>query len=132
MKLDKIKFGLLIGMIVNRGAHLLTSDIEQIDNIIDVDVPEPIEHHCYPKNENVENLIKHMALGTNKIDAIREHRAITGMGLKESKDAIERYWPVGGQRVIGFTKGELMSKLNANAPEAQSDFDVIVDFINSL
>ncbi len=29
----------------------------------------------------------------SKIEAIREHRAMTGYGLKESKDEIEKYWP---------------------------------------
>lgn len=29
----------------------------------------------------------------HKIEAIREHRMMTGYGLKESKDEIEKYWP---------------------------------------
>ena len=27
-----------------------------------------------------------------KIEAIKEYRSLTGMGLKESKDAVEMYW----------------------------------------
>jgi ribosomal protein L7/L12 len=29
----------------------------------------------------------------SRINAIRLHRQFTGLGLKESKDAVERYWP---------------------------------------
>jgi len=33
-----------------------------------------------------------MAEGTRKIEAIKCHRKITGYGLKESKDTVEKYW----------------------------------------
>lgn len=39
----------------------------------------------------IENLLKAMKNG-QKIEAIKAYRALTEMGLKESKDAIERYY----------------------------------------
>ena len=91
MKLDKMKFAQLVHFIGNRlNANLTDVFIASLDEIIDIDVPEP--QVAYPKNENVERLMMFMVGGTHKIDAIREHRALTGMGLKDSKDAVERYW----------------------------------------
>jgi len=94
MKLDKIKFARLIGWLERVHAlNLQPGDIEQLDNIIDVEMPEaeaPIV--VRPSNADVEHLMVLMAEGTRKIEAIKCHRIITGMGLKESKDAVERYW----------------------------------------
>lgn len=45
-------------------------------------VPQPVDA------SEVIALIKHMALD-RKIEAIKSYRALTGFGLKESKDAIE-------------------------------------------
>lgn len=92
MKLDKITFGRVVAHCVSNGMSVGEYEVERLDQLIDIPVVEPVAEHVYPKNENVEALLKHMAAGTNKIDAIREHRAITGMGLKDSKDAVERYW----------------------------------------
>jgi ribosomal protein L7/L12 len=39
---------------------------------------------------DIEELLKAMADG-RKIDAIRYHRALTKMGLRESKELIEKY-----------------------------------------
>lgn len=93
MKLTRIQLAKLIGFIErNHAVNMTENQIENIDDIIDIEVPAQIE--VYPKNENVEALMKHMAAGISKIDAIREHRAITGIGLKDSKDAVERYWNI--------------------------------------
>src|SRR5882724_7397412 len=91
MKLDKIKFARLVAYLSRNGFDGYQSNIEAIDDMIDIEVPMPIEHH-YPKNDDVERLMALMAEGTHKIEAIKHHRNITGMGLKESKDAVERYW----------------------------------------
>ena len=42
--------------------------------------------------EELNVLMMLMAEGTRKIDAIKQHRQLTGAGLKESKDAVEKYW----------------------------------------
>jgi len=93
MKLDKIKFARLIGYLAQK-VPLHSSEIEAIDNLIDIEVPMPIEHH-YPKSDDIDRLDRLMMLmveGTRKIEAIKTYRILTGYGLKESKDAVERYW----------------------------------------
>jgi ribosomal protein L7/L12 len=40
----------------------------------------------------VDELLLYMGKGTQKIEAIKAYRNLTGAGLKESKDAVERYW----------------------------------------
>lgn len=90
MKLDKMKFARLIGFLSRNGFDAYEDNIKCVDDMIDIDVP--VTEIAYPKNENVERLMMFMAGGTHKIDAIREYRALTGMGLKDSKDAVERYW----------------------------------------
>jgi len=93
MKLDKIKFARLIGYLAQK-VPLHSSEIEAIDNLIDIEVPMPIEHH-YPKSDDIDRLDRLMMLmveGTRKIEAIKTYRILTGYGLKESKDAVERIW----------------------------------------
>jgi len=91
MKLDKIKFARLVAYLSRNGFDGYQSNIEAIDDMIDIELPMPIEHH-YPKNDDVERLMSLMAEGTRMIEAIKIYRNITGMGLKDSKDAVERYW----------------------------------------
>lgn len=130
MKLDKIKFGELIALIANivQRKNIDAHDITLLDDLIDL--PDAQQVAVYPKNENVEALMKHMAAGTNKIGAIREHRAITGMGLKESKDAVERYWPV--VKPNSYTYTELKAKLNAGEFIDERNRDVIAAFLDQL
>jgi len=42
--------------------------------------------------QQVDDLMKWMVEGTHKIEAIKAYRTLTGLGLKESKDAVEKYW----------------------------------------
>ena len=92
MKLDKIMFARLIALITSEYKYMHDDFVKAVDDLIDIEVPEP--QIVRPSNENVERLMALMVEGTKKIDAIREHRTITGMGLKESKDAVERYWNI--------------------------------------
>lgn len=91
MKLDKVRFATLIGFISrSAGVTFSVSEIVEIDDIIDMPIPEPVE-----KIINVDQLHTLMALmqeGTQKIEAIKQHRMMTGYALKESKDAVEKYW----------------------------------------
>lgn len=112
MKLDKIKFARLIAMLASEYGYIHEDFIQAVDNLIDIEVPEQV---AYPKNENVEALMKHMAAGTNKLDAIREHRAITGMGLKDSKEAVERYW------LYKWTGEELFNRLTQSSYNADEE-----------
>lgn len=42
--------------------------------------------------EEVNNLMRLMKGGCLKIEAIKSYRTLTGVGLKEAKDAVEKYW----------------------------------------
>lgn len=92
MKLGKLEFARLIGFIERtQNLNMASSYIEELDNIIDIDVPQP-EAVAINVND-LDNMLALMQSGDRKIDAIRTYRALTGHGLKESKDAVEKYWP---------------------------------------
>lgn len=88
MKLDKIKFARLIGYL-SQFIALNDRNMQDIDDMIDINV-EPV---ALPINLSaVDGLIQCMAGGTQKIEAIKYYRSLTGYGLKESKDAVEKCW----------------------------------------
>ena len=89
MKLDKIKFASLIGFISCRYALTITpDDIYEMDAIIEFQIPDLAKADV----NTVERLMSLMYQNTQKIEAIKAFRDLTGAGLKESKDAVERYW----------------------------------------
>lgn len=90
MKLNRIAFAKLIGFCAGNGMSTGTYEIEHIDELIDIEVPEASA--IYPQAEDVNCLMALMAEGTRKIEAIKMHRKVTGWGLKESKDAVEKHW----------------------------------------
>ena len=54
---------------------------------------EPVPVSDLQVNPDVlDALLALLQEGTYKIEAIRYYRMMTGAGLKESKDAIEKYW----------------------------------------
>lgn len=82
---DPIKFATLISYITTlRGSGLNDYDIQPIATLIDT-------LGGSQSVESVDRLLSHMAAG-RKIEAIKEYRIMTGAGLKDSKDAVERYW----------------------------------------
>ena len=95
MKLDKIAFAKLIGYLGRQFAISFDEfEMRTLDDLIDipVPVPEPVvvpKASCY----DVDTLLSHMGKDGYKIEAIKTYRVLTGAGLKESKDAVERYWP---------------------------------------
>lgn len=93
MKLDKIRFARVIAMISSRldVDHLSNEFVADLDHLIDIEV-EPEKGHS--SVSDVNNLMRLMRDGTQRIEAIKVYRTITGAGLKESKDAVEAHWPV--------------------------------------
>lgn len=89
-KLDKIKFAQVVAMVASEYKYVHNDFIEALDRAIDIEQPE--QERVYPMNNHIDELMKLMVEGQRKIEAIKVHRAITGMGLKDSKDAVERYW----------------------------------------
>ena len=90
MKLDRLKLASLIGFLSCRYALTFTQDdIREADEIIDFEVPtqQANEASCNDVNE----LLRQLNKPDGFIPAIRVYRVLTGAGLKESKEAIERY-----------------------------------------
>jgi len=87
MKLDRIKFATLIGYCANRGMTVDKTDVEVLNALTEINV-EPVP---YADDALVNDLLKAMKNG-NKIDAIEAYRSLTGLGLKDSKDAVEAQW----------------------------------------
>lgn len=87
MKLDKIKFARLVTWIASNASYQFNeTDLQYIDDMIDIDVPQ-VKLPC----SIVDELLREIVSPDGFIPAIKAYRAITGAGLKESKEAIERY-----------------------------------------
>jgi Ribosomal protein L7/L12 C-terminal domain len=90
MKLDKIAFAYVVARCVNNGMFADRLVIEELECLIDIDVSVADPVKVDPND--VDSLLDLMAKGKQKIEAIKAYRSLTGVGLKESKDAVERYW----------------------------------------
>lgn len=124
MKLDKIRFARLMNVLSRWGLHELgEADIREIDDIIDVDMPPAPMMNA----ETLHVLMSLMQEGTKKIEAIKQHRMMTGYGLKESKDIVEKYWH---SSEIKLSKNEFYKKLNDAGIDHETD-NKIASFINS-
>lgn len=126
MKLDKIKFSYLIGMIAfiaNR--NLNPDEIQDIDDAININV-EPVEVPGKADPATINELMRAIHAG-EKIAAIKAYRSMTGYGLKEAKDAVEKDWE------RKYSKHELNEKLGKlNPPWDVVRFDAVKSFIESL
>jgi len=96
MKIDQIKLLSLVSWITSHSDHafdeyemeIFVSKIHNLE-VIEAQVP-----YQPPKADIqlVDVLMQLMMEGQRKIEAIKVHRQLTGLGLKESKDAVEKYW----------------------------------------
>lgn len=88
MKLDKIRFAMLIGFISKRySMTIIGDDIAEIDRIIDVDIlDQPLP---FLTDAGIINEMFNCMINSRKIEAIKYYRQLTGCGLKDSKDAVE-------------------------------------------
>lgn len=81
--MDKIKFAELVSYVSTiTGSHL---DLYIIDRL------NTLTASVGNNTVNLVPLFDALASG-RKIDAIKEHRRLTGFGLKESKDEVERVY----------------------------------------
>ncbi len=96
MKLDRMAFAKVVAHCITNGMSAGDYEIEELDARINIEVPtQPVNT---AKCSDVDDLLKAMALG-EKIPAIKAYRVLTGVGLKESKDAVEKYWMSKGNYV---------------------------------
>lgn len=93
MKLDKIKFAKVVSWIsrITNGLEFAEEDLRELDDIIDINVEPVIIPSEYINHHAVDTMLEAIA-NDRKILAIIAYRSMTGEGLKDSKDAIERYW----------------------------------------
>lgn len=111
MKLDKIRFARLIcyiqGYLSDNKSTLSDYDLEDIDNACQFELPQSDVIH--PEVSDVNRLMELMAAGTQKVEAIKSYRILTGLGLKESKDAVEKYWKA--QPYATHTLGDILAQV---------------------
>jgi ribosomal protein L7/L12 len=89
MRMSTVKFAKLIGNIERQHAINMTeNEIEDIYDLIDVEVPVVTNKVAM---EDVNELLRQIANPDGFIPAIKAYRVLTGAGLKESKEAIEKY-----------------------------------------
>jgi ribosomal protein L7/L12 len=101
MKLDNIRFARVISYISATicNYQLSVGVIEDLNDLIDFEVPTPVElpvsTSIFGKasETDVNKLLYAFSAGDRKIEAIKAYRSLTGAGLKESKEAIEKYSP---------------------------------------
>lgn len=89
--MDKIKFAHLcvyIGYLITQGACLTDYQVSEIDTLINDGMPHRGLGYT---DAAMEEFMTAMHDG-RKIDAIKAHRTMSGMGLKESKDFVEKHW----------------------------------------
>ena len=92
MKLDKIRFAMLVAYIgeLQQRQGLNGTEINRLDELIDIEAADgPV---AYPSTSDINELMRLMAAGTQKIEAIKVYRKLTGWGLKDSKEEVERHW----------------------------------------
>lgn len=99
--MDKIKFARMINLLSHWGMRELDQhemqELDKLTTIVSVPVSGAQLQDIMPQRavvaeDDVNNLLRLMAAKEQKIDAIKAYRQITNAGLKEAKDAIERYW----------------------------------------
>lgn len=94
--MDKIKFAILIGyvtMIANRnGPQCLTDhEISEVGKLVDDLMPVQQSSNGHATQEAVNELLDYMRKMDGLIPSIKAYRALTNAGLKEAKEAVERY-----------------------------------------
>jgi len=112
MKLDKLKFARLVLALARDG---WCGSVTELDDMLDIDVPEPTQM-VYPATSDINRLMALMVEGTQKIEAIKLHRKLTGWGLKESKDEVEKYWVAKKPKEEGSTLGDILGHATNRPP----------------
>lgn len=90
MRLDKIRFAKVVQFI---GRQLDSAELTELDALIDIDLPQQ-EPYRADAAAAIDELLKHINRAGGFIETIRAYRALTGAGLKESKEAVEKYMNV--------------------------------------
>lgn len=127
MKLDKIKFGRLVAHCISNGMSAGEYEVDTLDQLCDIDVPEAAKVNHEDVNELLRCMLSANADGF--IPAIKAYRALTNAGLKEAKEAIERYRST--VAITGWTKKELQAKINLHVHN-DTEHKIISKFVSEL
>ena len=124
VKMDRIRFAQLIGWLCMRTGYTFNIDeVVDIDSALVFDIPDE-----KAKPADVDELLKQFSAIDGFIGAIKAYRTLTGEGLKEAKEAIERYRYTTGLEQF---KKRALEKLDDHG-YSKLDYDVIKSFIENL
>lgn len=90
--MNTIKFAQLVNWLTKFGMHHL--DKIEMEELYKCVQPDPVSSNVFVSQEVVNELLACMNNANSKIEAIRAYRMLTGATLKDSKDAVEKYWKV--------------------------------------
>lgn len=91
--LNKMQFAKLVTFVGGMCGHSLSEDeLYKLDELTTPQLVTSISGRPTVAEVDVDDLMGRMNAKTNKIDAIKAYRQITNAGLKEAKDAVEKYW----------------------------------------
>jgi ribosomal protein L7/L12 len=115
-KLDKIAFAKLAISIqywITSDHNLSEYDLQRLEELTEIpDVPETVPTRA--NASDVNELLCYMSESTKKLEAIKAYRQLTGLGLKESKDAVEKYWVEKSGRTAKTLVNAMLSSLNSD------------------
>lgn len=92
--MDKIRFAVLINFISARTGKEFT--MNEIEDLHTLTMPSPLTpglDRAIVSEQVVCELMNAMKRH-QKIEAIKAYRCLTNVGLREAKDAVEKYWGV--------------------------------------
>lgn len=91
--MEKKLFARLISHITQLCGHSMDQyEIEAIESLTTpVVAPTTSTYYSQVTAEKLDDMLRAIRDG-HKIEAIKAYRTMSGIGLKESKDAIEKYW----------------------------------------
>lgn len=85
------KFAAFISYLTAKCGHTFdTIECDSVASYVNALMPE----NKYVECSTVDALLAAMGKEGQKIEAIKQYRTLTGAGLRESKDAVEKYWNV--------------------------------------
>ncbi len=115
MKLDKIKFARLVAMITSEYHHMHDDFVQALDDLIDFQEPVYNVGTNQVNPSRVDKLLQEIMSPDGFIPAIKVYRDLTGSGLKEAKEAIERYRNIPkfpAKDTEPATLGDILGKVN--------------------
>lgn len=94
MKINETNFGALVSYVTHIGNVMLDMvAVSQLRLMVEqCEIPVPTVDRSIVSEAVVNDLLSSMNQHGKKIEAIRAYRNLTNAGLKEAKDAVEKYW----------------------------------------